>query len=94
MMMTPIPPEQRISVRDARRQRGLRPEDVASRTGAAISTIRNIEAGRQSPSINLAQKIADALGVHVCAIDWRTQKDKEREEVSESEPQDQPQAEH
>ena len=47
--------------------------DLAVKSGVSISTIVNIENNRQIPSVHLARKIADALGVSVYDIAWPTE---------------------
>lgn len=54
--------------RDGMTQMGL-----AVKSGVSISTIVNIENNRQIPSIHVARKIADALGVSVYDIAWPTE---------------------
>lgn len=60
----------RKSLREWREARGMRQIDLAVAAGVALSTVANIEAGRQEPRVGLAQRIAITLGVSVDQIEW------------------------
>jgi len=55
----------RNSVQRFRLERGMTQQDLATRVGVSRQTIMNIEFGRTHPSILLAYRIADALGISV-----------------------------
>jgi len=50
-------------IREIRRQRGLRQVDLAKMVGVFQSEISEIECGKRKPSVYLAKRIAEALGV-------------------------------
>lgn len=52
----------------ARHKRGITQEGLARMVGVALGTIRNIEYGKNVPSVRLAMKIARVLGVSVYDI--------------------------
>lgn len=51
--------------RELRRLKGLTQEDVANRTGLAVSTISRLERGAFTIGVNKLPLLADALGVPV-----------------------------
>lgn len=53
------------SVRDARKSRGFRQEDLAERTGLTRSSVANIESGRQHTSAYFAARLIAELGMSV-----------------------------
>lgn len=61
---------ERKTVKQLREERGWKQIDLAYHAGTSLSTISNIEARKQEPRIALAQRIADALGVSLDAVDW------------------------
>ena len=50
-------------VKALRQARLMTQEDLADATGIAIRTVRNIEAGRSSPTLTTVGKLAEALEV-------------------------------
>ncbi len=50
-------------LKQARRQTGLRQEDLAAVAGVGIATVRRIEQGTMEPRLSTARRIADALGI-------------------------------
>ena len=55
-------------VREARSQRGLTLEDLASAAGISRATLSNLEDGEHSPSLNAATDVARALGVSLAQL--------------------------
>lgn len=62
--------QQRKTMRQLREERGLTQFDLAVKAEASLSSVVNIEAGRQEPRVSLAEKLASALGVSVADIIW------------------------
>ena len=58
------------SLREWRVARGLTQFQLAAVAGVGLSSVTNIEAGRQEPRISLANRLAQALGVSVGDIAW------------------------
>ena len=52
-------------LKQARRYRGLRQEDLARTATVGIATIRRIEQKTMEPRLSTIQRIADALGIRV-----------------------------
>ena len=77
----------RKTVRQLREDRGLTQFDLAAQSGVSLSTVVNIEAGRQEPRVSLAEKIATALGVSVADIAWPS-----ADELSRKRPKEKPAA--
>lgn len=49
-------------VQEVREAKGLRREDVASRAGITVQTVYTMETGRNQPRLDIAQRVARALG--------------------------------
>ena len=60
----------RLTLREWRATRGLTQFQLAAAAGVGLSSVTNIEAGRQEPRISLAARLAQALGVTVGDIAW------------------------
>lgn len=58
-------PELKNSVRRLRRLADLTQQELADQVGVTRQTILSIEKGNYTPSVALALKLADALGVRV-----------------------------
>jgi DNA-binding XRE family transcriptional regulator len=58
------------SLRQWRVMRGMTQFQLAATAGVGLSSVTNIEAGRQEPRISLANRLAQALGVPVGNIAW------------------------
>lgn len=54
------------ALRVERAKHGWSQEDLARESGVAVNTIARYESGRNMPSLNVAAKMAQALG---CSID-------------------------
>ena len=54
------------ALRVERAKKGWSQEDLARESGVAVNTIARYESGRNMPSLNVAAKMARALG---CSID-------------------------
>jgi transcriptional regulator with XRE-family HTH domain len=78
---------QRKTIRQLRGARGLTQFELAAKAGVSLSSVVNIEAGRQEPRVSLAEKIAGALGVSVGDIAWPT-----AEELTRKRPKEKPAA--
>jgi putative transcriptional regulator len=52
-------------VRELRVAAGLRQEDLAHRVGVSRQTVISIEGGRYNPSLELAWKLSQTLGVTI-----------------------------
>jgi len=52
-------------VRELRAAAGLRQEDLARQVGVSRQTIISVENGRYNPSLELAWKLAQALGTSI-----------------------------
>ena len=52
-------------VRELRAAAGLRQEDLARQVGVSRQTIISVESGRYNPSLELAWKLAQALGTSI-----------------------------
>jgi DNA-binding XRE family transcriptional regulator len=61
---------QRFTVRELRERNNMRQIDLAVAARVAISSISEIERGRQSPTIQVALRIAHALHWPVEQIAW------------------------
>lgn len=62
----------RRPLRAWREEAGISQFTLAVKAGVSQSTIVNIEHDRQIPNVNIAQQIAQALGVTVMDIAWPT----------------------
>ena len=60
----------RNKVKELRKARGLRQEDVANLLGVTRQTINAIEKGDYNPTINLCLKICHALGKTLDELFW------------------------
>lgn len=58
----------RNTVKQLRKQAGLRQEDLAKMLGVSRQTIIAIENDKYNPTLELAMKIADLLKLHVDEI--------------------------
>jgi len=79
--------QQRKTVRELREAHGLTQFDLAVKSGVSLSSVVNIEAGRQEPRVSLAEKIAGALGISVADIAWPS-----AEELTRKRPKEKPAA--
>lgn len=61
-------PDVGVNLRLLRQDRGLTLQDLAERSGVSKAMLNQIEAGKSSPSIALAWKIANGLGVPFGAL--------------------------
>ena len=52
-------------IEEIRKERGIRQEDFAKLMGVSRQTISSLETGRYNPSIFLAHKIAQFLGMTI-----------------------------
>ena len=52
----------------ARRAAGLRREDVAARTGLSFGTVRNMEIGRHSTTVDTLDRVCDVLGISLTEL--------------------------
>jgi transcriptional regulator with XRE-family HTH domain len=52
-------------LREIRQEKGLSREELSERSGLGRGTVRDYEQGRRQPSLQLAFKLAEALGVPV-----------------------------
>lgn len=59
VLITPLPPNR---VRELRIQRGLTHEQLAEMVGTSRNTIGEVERGQQEPKVEMARRIARALG--------------------------------
>jgi HTH-type transcriptional regulator / antitoxin HipB len=53
------------SIRDARRRRGLRQEDVALASGVGLRFIHELENGKSSVELGLTLRVIEAVGLDV-----------------------------
>jgi len=60
-----------LAVRRRRREARLTCEDVAAAAGVSRSWLHNLEAGRANPTLELAHRIAGALGLPFHDLAWR-----------------------
>lgn len=61
-----IPPEGFGAVlRDARERAGLTPSETARRTGLTASYLAKLERGTRCPSVTMAARLGDVLGLDV-----------------------------
>ncbi|WP_419807013.1 helix-turn-helix transcriptional regulator [Terriglobus sp.] len=60
----------RNRLRELRADRGLTQGDVASRIGVSRQTLNAIEGGKYSPSLEVAFRIAEVLGVALERVFW------------------------
>ncbi len=58
----------RNTVKQLRKQAGLRQEDMAKELGVSRQTIIAVENDKYNPTLELAMKIARLLGLHVDEI--------------------------
>jgi DNA-binding XRE family transcriptional regulator len=58
------------TLREWRAMRDMTQFQLAATAGVGLSSVTNIEAGRQEPRISLAERLAQALGVAVSDIAW------------------------
>jgi transcriptional regulator with XRE-family HTH domain len=68
--MPPIPTLRTngATIRAIRKMRGYPTAELARRAACTPGTLTNIEGGRRRPSVELANRIANALGVDLAAI--------------------------
>lgn len=52
-------------IRQQRKAKGMRQEDLAKKAGVSLGYIARLETGRHDPKLGTLQKIAKALGVPV-----------------------------
>ena len=57
-------------VRALRTQRNFTQEDLASRSGCSVDSIRRIERGELSPSLSTMSKIASGLNLRLPTLFW------------------------
>jgi putative transcriptional regulator len=69
---------------ELRKAHGLSREQLAVQAGVSYSTIANLEAGRYTPRLDLALRLARILGVTVEAIQWEKQKQQPEHPSSDS----------
>jgi transcriptional regulator with XRE-family HTH domain len=51
------------NIREARKKKGLRQEDLAKKTGLATITIRQYESGKRKPNFDIIYKISKVLNI-------------------------------
>jgi DNA-binding XRE family transcriptional regulator len=78
---------QRKTIRQLREVHEMTQFDLAAKAGVSLSSVVNIEAGRQEPRVSLAEKIAAAFGVSVADIRWPS-----TDELSRKRPKEKPAA--
>lgn len=54
-------------IRETRQRRGWKLSDLARRADVKVKTLANIESGHQVASVELLQRVADALGLNEAA---------------------------
>lgn len=52
-----------LNIRDRRKQLGISQKELAEKCGISQSTLCDIEQGRSNPSITVAVKLANELGI-------------------------------
>lgn len=55
-------------LRELRRERGLTLQDVATRSGLAVSTVSKVERGLMAPTYDRFSQLAEGLGVDIAAL--------------------------
>ncbi len=55
-------------LKEIRKRENLTQEELSKKTGLAIGTIRQYEAGKRKPEFSALQKIAEALGISSVAL--------------------------
>jgi transcriptional regulator with XRE-family HTH domain len=58
----------RLRLREVREQRGLTARVLADRAGVSFVTISRIENGHMSPTVDMVEKLAKALRVHISEL--------------------------
>lgn len=58
-----------MKLREARAKKLLSVRELAQKSGASVSTIRNAEQGIYTPSLRVVRQIAEALGVDPNEVD-------------------------
>lgn len=59
-----------VSITSRRKELGLEGRALAAKAGVDPGTISRVERGLVNPSLAVAQKIAEALGLRIEDIDW------------------------
>ena len=54
-----------LLLRQWRQRRGLSLRELGERSGVSYVTIQRVEAGKTSPTVQLLEKLANALGISV-----------------------------
>ena len=68
--MTPEPMVVRNRLKEARLEKGLTQESLASTIGVTRQTVIAVEKGKFVPSVKLALELAWALGLPIAEIFW------------------------
>lgn len=58
------------TLREWRVARGITQQQLANEAGISLSTVTDAEAGRKTPQLRNAEKLAKALGVELGDIQW------------------------
>lgn len=54
-----------VRLREWRRRGGYSVRELATRAGVGFATVHRIETGRMNPTVEMLEKLAKALGVHI-----------------------------
>jgi transcriptional regulator with XRE-family HTH domain len=77
-------------VEDRRLSLRLTQTDVADLAGVGVASVRALEAGKSTPSLEIALRVLDALGLAVGVADLPTLRADPRIVIVEGQPDDQP----
>ena len=59
-----------LRMRKARKKAGLKQQELADKTGIAVTSIRRYESGERSPTNDYVLKIAEALGASIIHLQY------------------------